>query len=238
MAALRRSIVAPDVEIAFDLAGHGAVNDTIVDKERQSHYALIIKTPWHSLRSRREPDDWELIQRCPVPLLLTAGRPWHPKARFLAAMDVVNPGSVGERTAVLETANAMRLACAAELDLVHIPSPHAHEPAQCAAAARLQLEKLAQQYDLDASCLHQLTGRTAELLRQFASGREYDLLIVGASKDIRVPWSPEIGLALTQSLPNCDLLLIQDSDNMSPAFSGRRLLRWNPLPLWQWLGTD
>lgn len=240
VAALRRSIVAPDVEITIELASGGPMSDAIVDKARQNHYALIIKAPWQQVRSRRDPNDWQLMRRCPVPLLLTAGRPWHPKARFLAVIDVLNPRGVGQREAILEAANALRLACAAELDLGHIEPANSHDPAQDAGAARMQLERLGQRYDLAASRLHQLGGRTTEPLRLFVSEREYDLLIVGVANEIQAPWPPSIGPALAQSLSatDCDLLMIQESEKVQSVLTGQRLLRWSPFPLWQWLGTD
>jgi hypothetical protein len=180
------------------------------------------------------------MRRCPVPLLLTAGRPWHPKARFLAVIDVLNPRGVGQREAILEAANALRLACAAELDLGHIEPANSYDPAQDAGAARMQLERLGQRYDLAASRLHQLGGRTTEPLRLFVSEREYDLLIVGVANEIQAPWPPSIGPALAQSLSatDCDLLMIQESEKVQSVLTGQRLLRWSPFPLWQWLGTD
>ena len=240
MTALRQSVVAPDVQITFDMAGRGTLNDAIVEKARQNHYALIIKAPSQRARGRSDPDDWQLIRRCPVPLLLTTGRPWHPTARFLAAIDVVNPQDLEQRRAVIEAANALKLACAAELDLVQIESPNSRDPARCELGTRSQLEKVGEVYDLATSRLHQLTGRTSELLGQFVAKRQYDLLIVGVSSGTRALWTPSIGFSLAQSLSSadCDLLMIQDSDGVQPVLSGRRALRWSAFPFWQWLGTD
>jgi hypothetical protein len=240
VAALRQSIVAPDVEIAIDLAHQGSLNDAIVEKAQQDRYALIIKVPSHRRRNRSDPGDWQLIQRCSVPLLLTVGRQWQPKARFLAAIDAVNPLVAGQGEAILEAANALKLACAAELDLAQIGPASSHDAAQNGAATQFQLERLVRQYDLAASRLHHLSGLAGEPLRLLLAEGAFDLLIVGVSNEIRPPWSPATGLTLTQSrsAADCDLLMIPSSGKVQPFFSGRRLLRWNAIPFWQWLGTD
>lgn len=237
--ALRQSIVAPDVEISIDMARRGTLNDTIAEKTQRHRYALIIKAPSHRQR-RRDHNDWLLTRRCHVPLLLTAGRPWHPKARFLAAINAMDSQSLEQRKAALEAANSLKLACAAELDLVQISSINSHEAAQRRAAERAQLEKLGQLYDLATSRLHQLTGQMSELLRQFVAEREYDLLVVDVSDESRAPWGPSIGLALAQSLSpaDCDLLMVQASDEVQAMLSGWPFMHWSPVPFWQWLGTD
>ena len=239
MAALRRSIVAPDVEIGVDIASNETVSDAVVSRVRQKKYALVVKAPWHSQPGKLDPNDWQLMRRCPAPLLLTQGKTWQPQARFLVALDGLNTRSALKYEAVLEAASAMRVACGARLDLVDVePVVARSEPA--AASETPPLERLAQEFDIDVSHLHRLHGPVGDILRQFVTDREYDLIVVGAPTAVHVPWSASNDLALAGGLSSadCDLLTINHRVNAQPVLSGRRRLRWNRFPLWQWLGAD
>jgi nucleotide-binding universal stress UspA family protein len=227
VAALRQSIVAPDVQIGIDIAGGGRLCEVVVERVRQKDYALVIKAPWHREPGRRDPNDWQLMRRCPAPLLLTAGNPWQPQAHFLAVLDASTP--VPAQRAVLEAANALRVACAAQLDLVCVEAPDADGDSPTPA----QLEDLARQCDVDASHLHRLQAQAADPLRQFVADRSYDLVVIGVP-----PAGHTVPLAQALASADCDLLTIHAASAQPPVLSGRRRLRWNRFPLWQWLGAD
>jgi hypothetical protein len=118
--ALRQSVTATDVEITTDAAFGGPLHEHVACKVRKEGSHFVIK----NVGSQRQANDsaltWRLIHSCPAPLLLTQGRPWHPRARFAVAVDACVRSN--------QILADLQHACGADLQPIHIglgnpPSP-------------------------------------------------------------------------------------------------------------------
>ena len=204
LAALQQSIQAPDVSLSVE-AANTPLTDAVITKTRARAYALVIKTPWHRQSQFTHPTDWQLLQVCAAPLLLTEGRPWRPQPRFLAAVDLMSEHATVEPRAVLAATTALRQACSAELDLIYVQS----EPAPVSP----RMEQLSGEFDVSPTRLHVLPGRPADTLRQIVAMQGFDLLSVGGPAPSRAPLAAHQELPVAMALTGvaCDLLSVPDS---------------------------
>jgi hypothetical protein len=110
--ALRQSVTATDVEITTDSASGGQLFDHVACKVQMEGSHFVIK----NIGSQRPSDDgsltWRLVRSCPAPLLLTQGRPWHPRARFAVATDA---GSQSKQILA-----DLQHACGADLNSIYV----------------------------------------------------------------------------------------------------------------------
>jgi len=89
-------------------------------RERPSD--LVVKFP-----GRQDPDlkrtwssnDWQLVQLCGRPLLLTRGKPWRPQPQFAVAADVSTPDA-GNAQAVLRDAVILAMRLGADGERVRV----------------------------------------------------------------------------------------------------------------------
>lgn len=234
IASLLQSIAAPDVDITIDTAA-GPLPAMIAAKSREKHSALVIKAPWN--RQTSDPMDWQLMRNCPVPLMLTGGKPWHPRARLLAAINVARECALGKNHAVLEAATALQRACGADLELAFVDTRVTAGPIPERAAE--ELDRLSIRFKLSGARTHLLRGEAAPALREFASGNEYDVLIVGAPRLHPAPWPRPQSVAQALTGIGCDLLSVQDPEaGLHDVVGGRQGRRSRAFPLWQWIGAD
>jgi hypothetical protein len=241
LSALRDSIQAPDVAISIEATG-ARLGQVVLSKARRQSCALVVKTPWHRQSQHADPIDWELLQTCPAPVLLTEGRPWQPRPRFLAAVDVMSDDTTMEPGAVLGAIAELRQACGAELDVIYMQPEKAPPGAgDQPDPVSLRMQQLRQEFALDPDRLHVLPGRPADTLRQTVALREFDLLTVGAPPSRRgsLKGRPELPMAMALTGIACDLLSVPGAVRR-----GRARPRVEPrvhsraAPLWNWLGAD
>lgn len=237
--ALLQSIAAPDVDITIETA-QGPLPGMLAAMTREKRSSIVIKARWHRATGG-DPMDWQLLRHCPVPLLLTGGKPWHPRARMLAAVNVQRPGSESKNLAVLEAATALQGACGADLDLAYVES-HPTNGNGHLAALNVQegLEHLKTRFRLPSARVHLLKGQAAEALGAFAVQNAYDVLVVGAPRRHRAaPWPRFLSVAQSLSGIDCDLLSVQDPEGgLQKVLAEHRQRRGHAFPLWQWIGAD
>jgi nucleotide-binding universal stress UspA family protein len=114
--ALRSSISAEDLQIHASDDFDGPLYEGIARKVRSGGHNLVVKRLNRREARRRPmltPADWQVIRACPVPLMLTRGRPWRPQPRFVAS---VARGAV--RDDVLDVAQYLAQGCQAALEIV------------------------------------------------------------------------------------------------------------------------
>lgn len=114
--ALRRSISAEDLQIQTSDDFEGPLCEGIARKVRSGGHNLVVKR-LNRRELRRRPiltrADWQVIRACPVPLMLTRGRPWRPLPRFVASV-----AGGAARDEVLGVAQYLAQGCQAALEIV------------------------------------------------------------------------------------------------------------------------
>src|SRR5690348_14867166 len=81
---------ARGVDVTTETDRGDPLHDALVDRIRRASAELVVKdTHHHSLGQRTilTNTDWELIRRCPVPLLLVKPGAWAAAPKLLAAVD-------------------------------------------------------------------------------------------------------------------------------------------------------
>ncbi len=226
------------LEVATHVHWDNPLYEGILRRVAESEPDLVFKdTHYHSALRRAlfSNTDWNLIRRCPVPLLLSRAADWRARPRVLAALD---PGHHGDKPAaldhdVLEAAQFMARQLDGEVEAVHVFFPAAllaatsrvagiplasdmgcdavieSERARVTAAMR----EIAQAHDLPDQAMHVLQGSAAEMLPRVAAERQVDLLVMGAVSRSRLR---EIFIGSTAErvldhLP-CDVLVVKSVD--------------------------
>jgi universal stress protein E len=114
--ALRSSIPAEDLQIRASDDFDGPLYEGIARKVRSGGHNLVVKRLNRREGRRRPmltPADWQVIRACPVPLMLTRGRPWRPMPRFVASV-----AAGVARDEVLDVAHYLARGCQAALEIV------------------------------------------------------------------------------------------------------------------------
>ena len=233
LAALRRSIAGTDIEMSAGFA-NGPLAEAIADKIRSNRYAFVVKAPWRLHPERSDPMDWQLIASCSLPLLLTHGKPWQPRPKFLAALEGFDSLPEGRR-AVAETAAALQVACAAELHLVSV-RPQGASPTGTPNSEQARGLSVLPEH------MHSLQGEPAAALRAFVAHQSFDVLVVGATsrRHLAPPvWGRPQGLAQSLTGIACDLLSVPAPlGPHASAFSGSPDSLWSAGRFGHWLGVD
>jgi nucleotide-binding universal stress UspA family protein len=200
---LRKSIVASDVEVTTDVDFDGPLHEQVARKVRTGNPLLVVRSADREATSRDSRLSWELICNCPAPLLLTPGRPWHPRARLAAVIDIPDGHISSEPQAVAQTCTRLRHACSADMDLVCAPD--------ISASARQRLMNLAQDYSIEPSNVRSPDVSTGESMSQFLAEQEYDLIATGVADDHRVAaFDDSVSGQLLKSV-RCDLLFVKQA---------------------------
>jgi universal stress protein E len=199
---------------------------------------LMVKdTHYHSMLRRAlfTNTDWNLVRRCPVPLLLSRTADWPARPRILAALD---PGHHGDKPAALDhdILDAAQL-LAGKLDGT-VEAVHAFFPASLLAAttgfagvplaqelsvtdlleserARVSaaMREITQAHGLGDNSVRVLQGSASEVLPRVAAEDHFDLVVMGAVSRSRLR---EIFIGSTAErildrLP-CDVLVVRSAD--------------------------
>jgi nucleotide-binding universal stress UspA family protein len=167
--ALRKTILAPEVEVSSDAVCHVSLRAAVADKLRRSPIDLVVKAA-HSI-------DWPLVASCAAPILLTRGRPWHPVPRFAAAIDLQDRHGAAKRSAIARIAHSLSRNCGAQLETLFADSRPESELAPQAPGATV--DPGAQALPPDAHAVHRLFGEPSEVLPRFVAQSDYDLIVMG-----------------------------------------------------------
>jgi universal stress protein E len=215
--AIKRSL-ADDVEITCHVACASPLYEAIVHRAQESHPDMVIKSAagHHPMqRFTLDANDWQLARTCPVPLMLTRGRPWSPEGRFLAAVDIADSKGAGLARTVMQTAGFLTLGCRGHLDVVYCDKEA--EDREGAASRRDSLTRLVDEFHVGREREHVLPGAADDLLPAFAARQGYDMVVLGALTRRR-------GIAalvgtLTSRLVDtldCDFVLVKADDYKTP----------------------
>lgn len=214
---IRRSI-AEDVTVTTHVATASPLYEAIVQRVLETRPDLVIKSAsgHHPMqRFTLDANDWQLARTCPVPLMLTRGRPWSAAGRFAAAVDVSDANSGSLARSILQTAGFLTLGCGGQLDVVYSESDAADRNG--AAQRRDSLERLVNEFRVGRESRHILQGSAEKTLPRFVAQRGYDLMILGALTR-RSGFSALMG-TLTSRLVDaldCDFVLVKSDSFVSP----------------------
>jgi hypothetical protein len=176
--ALRKSIVAPDVEIASEAVCHGSLREAVAEKAARSATDLIVKTTEASRRDAggRGAAEWAAIAACPAPLLLTRGRSWRPVPQFAAALELSQRSTSASTRAVADLSEALALVCGAELDLLWVGPGRA---AECDDPSRRGARPAGDSTrPVPVRRPHFLDGAAADVIPAFVVERDCDLVVL------------------------------------------------------------
>jgi universal stress protein E len=216
---MRHGVAARDIDIALDVACESPMYEGVLRKIARSSPDLVIKTidaRETSEHSRLSASDWQLVRTCPVPLMITRGRPWRPQPRFAAAVDVSSDESPGMGRAILHTAEYLALGCSAALDVIYSQRDDSTD-VQTRASSEKALRNLAYEFRVDAANVQLLDGEPAETLPRFVSEHEYDVLALGALTHRRA-LAALVGTLTGRLLDTleCDFVLVKPASYACP----------------------
>jgi universal stress protein E len=199
---------------------------------------LVVKdTHYHSLLRRAlfTNTDWNLIRRCPVPLLLSRTADWSARPHILAALD---PGHHGDKPAALDhdILDAAQL-LARQLDGT-VEAVHAFFPAALLAATTgfggvplapdlgvtdllesertrvsIAAREIAKAHGIPGKSVRVLQGSASEVLPRVATEGHVDLVVMGAvsRSRLREVFIGSTAERVLDRLP-CDVLVIRSAD--------------------------
>ncbi len=207
--ALRRSIIAEDVPVSIDVDCKSPLYESVVHKVLTSNPDLVIRGvagEQNQARCRLDTNDWELARTCPVPLMLTCGRPWRARPTFAAAVDLFADKSVSMAHTIMCAAQFLAQGCHAELDAVYSEL----RPDQGATSRAMLMSEIGAQAGLATDHLHMLSGDPQITLSAFAIERHYDMVVLGALGHDRAPATlvGTLTSKLVESL-SCDFVLVR-----------------------------
>lgn len=214
---LWRSLAVPDVQVGINAACESPLYAGVVREVCRSASSLVLRAIG-GVDAHREgvlsASDWELVRTCPVPLLLTRGRPWHADPAVAAAIDIVAEEAPELTHRILRAASQFATTCGARLEILH-GAP------LCDAARentlRTALAACAAEAGVHVAQVHVLGGDPAAVLPAFAARRGYDLLVLGALTH-RKALTALVGSLTGQLLEtlDCDFLLVKPREYRSP----------------------
>jgi universal stress protein E len=206
------------VSVTLHVATSSPLYEAVVRRVLEVRPDLVIKSAagHHPLqRFTLDANDWQLARTCPVPLMLTRGRPWSAAARFLAAVDVSDANTSSLARSILQTAGFLTLGCGAQLDVVYSETDGTNE--EGSARRRECLDRLVSEFRVGRESKHILNGTAEETLPGFAAERGYDVMILGALTRQR-GLSALVG-TLTSRLVDeldCDFVLVKSDSFVTP----------------------
>jgi universal stress protein E len=208
---LRRSVLTDDVQISIDVACDSPLYVSVVHKVLRSRPDLVIRNVTREQTQGRfsfDAKDWELARTCPVPLMLTYGRPWRAQPSFAAAVDMSENELVGMVRAIMQSAKFLARGCHADLDALYSDCYSTDTTGHGSRVAALH--DIGTEFGIAADRLHVLSGNPETTLPAFAAERHYDVLVLGALTHRRAL------TALVGSLTNkivdaldCDFVLLR-----------------------------
>jgi universal stress protein E len=212
------SLAVHDVTVTMDAACESPGYEGIVHKVRHAAPDLLIRGMGERGSAGRALDasDWELVRTCPVPLLLTRGKPWKTRPAVAAAIDIGTEESPAIARSILRAANRFAVDCAGCLDLIYA---HRLEPAtpETIESDRAALAERAREAEVSGAMFAVIGGEPAAAIPRFVARHGYDLLVLGALTHRKAPTALVGSLTgrLIETL-DCDILLVKPPFYRSP----------------------
>lgn len=204
---LRRALAVRGVEISLSVACESPLYGSIVHAVECDRSDLVVRGA--AAGAPLDPNDWELVRACPVPLFLTRGKPWKPQPVVAAAVDI-SPGESSELTgSILRMAARFAKVAQGTVEVMHA-GPFDSMPPVAVDASRATLAELARRAGLGGAEIHLVTGEPAAALRELSLRRGFDLIVLGALTH-RKALTALVGTLtgrLIESL-DCDFLLVK-----------------------------
>lgn len=198
----RRSLPLPAERVAVSAACESPLYEGIVRRILDVRPDLVIKGAGDAdaRHAAFDPNDWQLMRRCPATLMLTRGRRWRTPPAFAAAVDVSIQDASGLSLNIVETAELLRAVYAGALDVIYA-APEASS-AQESAPPELA--------GATGGGWRFLQGDPEEALPRYATDRNFDVLVLGALA--HRPGAAGLVGSLTSRLMealDCDFVLVK-----------------------------
>ncbi len=221
----RRNCMARAIEYLVEVRGAAKLSETrtsvsaacesplyegIVHKVLQSRPDLVIKRAagYQPGRAVFDPNDWQLMRKCPATLMMVRDREWRPRPRLAAAVDVSGEETAGLAASIVETAETLRSMEDGELDILYAERESASSVSGGAREAAVR--NLAQACNVRGENVRILDGEPERALPAFAAKHDYDVLVMGALT--HRPGAVALVGTLTSKLVDmidCDFVLVK-----------------------------
>jgi len=228
------SVSSSNLNVEASVLHQGPVSDAIIAKAMDSDPAFVVKgTSYHSPadRARFTYTDWRLIRKLNCPVWLVKGGEWKQHPIIVGAVDPTHqhdPKATIDQK-IVEAGKSLATMTEGKLLLLHTYQRLVEigarviktiEPIKLSVeeldrktreSHRQQLDALASANDLTLGDVHQLPGRTHEILPSFVRAHGADIVIMGAvartSLKRRI-----VGSTVEKVLDHlpCDILLVRE----------------------------
>lgn len=200
-----------DTRVSVSAACESPLYEGVVHKVLHSRPDLVVKSA-SGLRSAAraifDPNDWQLMRKCPTTLMMTRGRSWRAPPGFAVAVDVSDEETVGLTGSILQTAESLRAAHGGELDVLYAERGDVNRHALGTREAALR--RLMQARNVRGDEVRVLAGEPEQALPAFVAERDYDALVMGALT--HRPGAVALVGSLTSKLVDtvdCDFVLVK-----------------------------
>ncbi len=203
---IRGSLDMPAERVSVSAACESPLYEGIVRRVLDVRPDLVIRGAGNSdgPRPSFDPNDWQLMRRCPATLMMTRGRKWRRPPRFVAAVDISVEEREGLAACIVETAEMLRAAHGGELDVLHAA------PDIDAIARRARESTLQRLTRATKGMWRVLDGEAEQILPRYTAERDYDVLVIGALT--HRPEMVDLVGSLTSRLMesvDCDFVLVK-----------------------------
>lgn len=225
---LAAPLMEEGLEVYLHEAWHDSLTDTIIHVRQVERCHLIIKDarPFKAVKNTfRTPNDWSLLRRSRVPVLLVkTDTPWE-HAPILAAINA-DPDDHHHsvmNTAILDYASELAFAYSSEVHLAaaypttHLAARHYEDEITDEEAYRHHCTEYAQRYSFDEKNLFVRPGPTETMVPQLIRESDARLLILGTHARTGLS-AFAIGNTAEQLINqvNTDILVLQPRHHMIP----------------------
>ena len=205
--------------------------DMVIDKAEECDAVLVVKgTHWHSPTERASfgYTDWRLIRRLDRPLWFVKPVDWKENPVIVAAVDPTHAKDKEHELdhAIVDAAQKFAVHCGGKVMLLHtyqrleeigtramwafkpVKLPVNELDRKIREEHRKALEAFAADCGVAAAAVHQLPGRTHEILPAFARSHRANLVVMGGVARSRV--KRRVGSTTAQVLDHlpCDVLIV------------------------------
>jgi universal stress protein E len=200
---LAQSVAGAGITVSTTVVDERPASDAIIARALEINPRYVVKgTAYHSPAERATftYTDWRLIRKLDFPLWLVKATDWPEQPAIVAAVDPANPH---EQTAnlcqaIVTAAKGVASVCNGNVHLLHtyerlveigrhamfafkpVKLPIEELEENLRTMHREKLDALADANDMPADAVHQLPGKTQEILPMFARAQGADLVVMGA----------------------------------------------------------
>jgi universal stress protein E len=200
---MAESVAGAGITVSTTVVDERPASDAIIARALEINPAFVVKgTAYHSPAERATftYTDWRLIRKLDFPLWLVKATDWPQQPVIIAAVDPANPDKQTAQLcqAIMTAAKAVAAVGNGDLKLLHsyerlveigrhamfafkpVKLPIEELEENLRLLHREKLDELAHEYDMPDDAVHQLPGKTQEILPMFARAQGADLVVMGA----------------------------------------------------------